>query len=130
MLPMKRARTQSTEELESATQGNVEAKRELAKRLMKETGVEEDCAKAASLLENCAALGDADSMLMLARCCALGCGTERNAARAEGLISEAAEQGSKEAQHLVELINEYKRRTSIDLNGLRCFKDVFHAFLS
>lgn len=115
---MKRARTQSTEELDSAAQGNVEAMKELAKRLLEEKGVEENEEKAVTLLENCAVLEDADAMLMLAKCCALGRGIERNAERARVLISESAEKGNSEAEHLVKLMRECKGRTGLDLDRL------------
>ena len=117
MLPMKRARTHSTEELDSAAQGNVEAMKELAKRLLEEK-VEENEEKAVTLLENCAVLEDADAMLMLAKCCALGRGIERNAERARVLISESAEKGNSEAEHLVKLMRECKGRTGLDLDRL------------
>ena len=68
---------------DSATQGGMEAKREMARRLMEGDGVDKDEAKAVSLLEDCVAHGDADAMVMLAKCCALGCGMGHDAERAE-----------------------------------------------
>ena len=62
--------------------------------------------------------GDADAMLMLAKCCALGRGMEHNAERAEVLLSEAAEKGSYEARALLELINDWKGKERIDLGSL------------
>ena len=107
---------------ESATQGDMEAKREMAKRLLKGDGVETDEAKAVSLLEDCVAHGDHDAMVMLAKCCALGCGMERNAELAEELLSNAGKKGNEEAQRLMQIINHCKGKQSIDLEGLqKCF---------
>ena len=107
---------------DSATQEDMEAKREMAKRLMEGDGVDKDEAKAVSLLEDCVAHGDTDAMVMLAKWCALGCGIEHNAERAEALVSEAAEKGNHEAHILLQLINEWKGEERIDLKGLqKCF---------
>ena len=107
---------------ESATQEDMEAKREMARRLLEGDGVDKDEAKAVSLLEDCVAHGDADAMVMLAKCCALGRGTGQNAERAEALVSEAAEKGNHEARILLQLINEWKGKTHIDLGCLKkCF---------
>ena len=116
MLPLKRARTQSIEGLGSTTRANVEAKKELARRLLEGKGVEKNEGKAVSLLDDCVVLGDADAMLMLAKCCALGLGMERDAERAEALISESADNGNGEARELLKLISESKR-AGIVLNG-------------
>ena len=123
MLPKKRLRTEGSEILEdSATQGDMEAKRELARQLLEGDGVDKDDAKAVSLLEDCVAHGDADAMLMLARCCALARGIERNAERAEALVSNAAEKGNSEAQYLMKPINHWKGEEHVSLRGLRkCF---------
>ena len=102
----------------SATQGNMEAKRKMAKRLMEGDGVDKDEAKAVSLLEDCVALGDADAMVMLAKCCALGRGMEYNAERAEALVSEAAKKGNQEACVLVDITNDWKGYERIDLSSL------------
>ena len=111
--------TQSTAIMEeSATQEDMEGKRELARRLVFGDGVDKDEAKAVSLLEDCVAHGDADAMVMLAKCCALGRGMEHNAERAEALVSEAAEKGNDDARILLRLINNWKRKESIDLWGL------------
>ena len=75
--------------------------REMARRLMEGDGVDKDEAKAVSLLEDCVAHGDADAMVMLAKCCALARGMERNAERAEALVSEAAKKGNNEARILL-----------------------------
>ena len=96
----------------------MEAKRELAKRLMEGDGVDKDEAKAVSLLEDCVAHGDVDAMVMLAKCCALGRGMEHNAERAEALVSEAAKKRNHEARILLRLINNWKGGKSIDLWGL------------
>ena len=120
---MKRPRTQSTSILEdSVTQEDMEAKREIARRLLEGDGVDKDEAKAVSLLEDCVTHGDANAMVMLAKCCALGLGMEHNAERAEALVSDAAEKGNDEARILLQLINDWKGKTHIDLKGLRkCF---------
>ena len=107
---------------DSATQGDMGAKREMARRLMEGDGVDKDEAKAVSLLEDCVAHGDADAMVMLAKCCALACSMVHDAERAEVLVSEAAEKGNDEARILLQLINDWKGKTHIDLKGLRkCF---------
>ena len=119
MMEEKRARTQSVEELEaSAAQGHMDAKRELARRLMDGDGVDKDEAKAMLLLEDCVANGDADAMLMLAKWCALGHGMKRDAERAEALLSDAAKKGNKEAHSLMEVLNDCKGKESIFLSGL------------
>ena len=115
--------TQCAATLEEPTaQGDVEAKREMARRLLEGDGVDKDEAKAVSLLEDCVTHGDAGAMVMLAKCCALGHGIEHNAKRAEALVSDAAEKGSDEARILLQLINEWKGKTHIDLGCLKkCF---------
>ena len=120
MPPTKRARRQDATILEeSATQGNIEAKREKGRRLLFGDGVDKDEAKAVSLLEDCVAHGDTDAMVMLAKCCALGRGMEHNAERAEALVSEAAKNGNDEASILLQIINNWKGKERIDLKGLR-----------
>ena len=107
---------------DSATHEDMEAKREMTRRLMEGDGVDKDEAKAVSLLEDCVAHGDADAMVMLAKCCALGCGMEHNAERAEALVSEAAEKGNDEARILLRIINDWKGKQRIDLERLqKCF---------
>ena len=103
---------------EAIPQTEVEAKRESARRLLEGDGVDKDEAKAVSLLEDCVAHGDADAMVMLAKCCALGRGMEHNAERAEALVSEAAEKGNDEARILLQLINDRKGKQRIDLKSL------------
>ena len=93
----------------------METKREMAMWLMEGDGVDKDDAKAVSLLEDCVTHGDADAMVMLAKCCALGLGMEHNAERAEALVSEAAEKGNHEARILLRLINDWKGKEYIDL---------------
>ena len=90
----------------------------MARRLLEGDGVDKDEAKAVSLLENCVAHGDADAMVMLAKCYALGHGIEYNAERAEALVSEAAEKGNHEARVLLQLINDWKRKTTATLESL------------
>ena len=103
---------------EAIPQTEIEAKRESARRLLEGDGVDKDEAKAVSLLEDCVAHGDADAMMMLAKCCALGCGMKHNAERAEALVSEATEKGNDEARILFQLINDWKRKQRIDLKSL------------
>ena len=124
------AGTKGAESLEDPeTQEDMEAKREMARRLMEGDGVDKDEAKAVSLLEDCVAHGDTDAMLMLAKCCAFGHGIEHNAERAESLISEAANKGNEEAQCLMRLFNEWKRQMSVKYWGLFCFvEESFRAF--
>ena len=101
-------------------QGDMDAKRELARRLIEGKGVPQNHPKAVALLEDCVALGDADAMLMLANCCAFGRGMEHDAERAESLICDAAKNGNKEALCLMKLINNWKGKESIDLRSLSC----------
>ena len=103
---------------DSTTQEDMEAKRELARRLLEGDGVDKDEAKAVSLLEDCVAHGDADAMLMLAKCCALARGMEHNAERAEALVSEAAKKGNDEARILLRFINDWKGEECICLKCL------------
>ena len=97
----------------------MEAKREMARRLLIGDGVDKDEAKAVSILEDCVAHGDVDAMVMLAKCCALAHGIEHNAGRAEALVSDAAEKGNHEARILMRLINDCKGQQSIYLKGLQ-----------
>ena len=107
--------TQSAASLDdSATQEDMEAKREMARRLEND----EDEAFVTSLFEQKMAHDDTDTMVMLAKCCALGRCMEHNAERAEALVSEAAEKGNDEARILSQLINDWKGKERIDLIGL------------
>ena len=109
MADKKDMKAQSVDEVEVLVgQGDMDAKKKLAIRLMDGIGVPQNHPKAVALLEDCVALGDTDAMLMLAKCCAYGRGMEHNAERAESLISEAAEKGNTEAQCLMELIGNWK----------------------
>ena len=101
-----------------AGQGGIDAKRELAIRLMEGNGVPQNHPKAVALLEDCVALGDAEAMFMLAKCCAFGRGMEHDVERAESLICEAANKGNGEAWRLMRLINDWKGQHIIDLKGL------------
>ena len=103
---------------ESATQEDMKAKREMARRLVEGDGVDKDEAKAVSLLEDCVAHGDADAMMMLAKCCALGHGMKHDTERAEALVSNAAEKGNHEARVLSQLINRWKGKECIYLERL------------
>ena len=119
---MKRARTQGAAILDVlVTKEEIEAKREMAKRLTFGDGVDKDEAKAVSLLEDCVAHGDADAMVMLAKCCALGLGVDHNAERAEALVSDAAKKGNDEARILLKLINDWKGTERLNLWGLRMY---------
>ena len=135
MADKKDVKAQSVDELEVlVTQGDKDAKRELAIRLMKGRRVPQNHPKAVALLEDCVALCDADAMLMLAKCCACGYGMEHNAERAESLICDAANKGNNEAVYLMRLINDLKGRQSVDLNCLSCshrkklFRMLFYIF--
>ena len=103
-------------------QKDMDAKREMARRLVEGDGVDKHEAKAVSLLEDCVAHGDADAMVMLAKCCALARGMEHNAERAEALVSEATEKGNHEARTLLQLIKNWKGKQYVDLRCLqKCF---------
>ena len=107
---------------EQGAQGDIEAKREMARRLLIGNGVDKDEAKAVSILEDCVAHGDTDAMVMLAKCCAFARGMEHNAERAEALLSDAAQKGNDEARILMRFINEWKEQQRISLEGWRmCF---------
>ena len=109
---------------EPGAQAGIMAKKEMVKRLLRGDGVEKDEAKAVSLLEDCVAHGDADAMVMLAKCCTLGRGMERNVERAKALVSDAAKKGNNKARILMKLINDLKWKQSIDFYGLtKCFLD-------
>lgn len=101
-----------------ASQGDMDAKRELARRLV-EGGVDKDEARGVSLLEDCVTHGDTVAMVMLAKCCAFGRGTERDAERAEALLFDAAKRGNDEALVLTKYISEWKEEHSVSLTGLR-----------
>ena len=123
----KDVRAQSVEELQkSAAKGHKKEKRELARRLMEGDGMDEDEAKAVSLLEDCVDRGDTSAMLTLARYCAFGLGINQNPERAEALVSDAAKKRNDEARILMKLINDWKGKQSIDLDGLK--KYLFKGF--
>lgn len=106
----------------SANNGSVDAKKELARRLMNgEKGVHENEAEAVALLEDCVAFGDAEAMVMLAKCYALAHEIEHNEERAQALISEAAKKGNEEALVLMGLINDWEKdKGHINLLGSYC----------
>lgn len=99
------------------TQKQIEEKKEQARRLLK-GGTLKNKAKAVELLEDCVALGDADSMLTLAKCYVLGCGIEQNTERAENLLSECAMKGNREAMLLIKFNKDWKGQDIIDLKRL------------
>ena len=118
MAEKKDVKTQSVDELEVLVgQGDMDAKRELARRLMEGNGVPQNHPKAVALLEDCVTLGDTEAMLMLAKCCAYGRGMEHDAERAESLICEAANKGNHEAACLIKLIDDWKGKDGIDLSS-------------
>ena len=96
----------------------MDAKRELARRLMKGNGVPQNHPIAVALLEDCVTLGDTDAMLLLAKRCAFGHGMEHNAERAEALISDAAEKGNDEALSLMKLLTKMKKKKDVYLWSL------------
>ena len=119
MTDKKDMKAQSVDELDVLVgQGDMDAKRELAIRLMEGNGVPQNHPKAVALLEDCVALGDAESMLILAKCCAYGHGMEQDVERAESLISEAANKGNDEAVLLRRLFDILKENEIINLEGL------------
>ena len=116
----KDVKAQSVDELDVLVrQGDMDAKRELAIRLIEGNGVPQNHSKAVALLEDCVALGDTDAMIMLVNCYTLALGMEHNAERAESLICEAANKGNHEAVCLM-WHNNWKGKCSIDLDGLSC----------
>ena len=121
MTDKKDVKAQSVDELDVLVgQGDKDAKRELARRLMEGNGVPQNHPKAVALLEDCVALGDADAMFMLAKCCALGHGMKHDVERAESLICDAANKGNDEAQCLMRLMKDWNGKQSINLLGLFC----------
>ena len=119
MTDKKDMKAQSVDELDALVgQGDMDAKRELAIRLMEGNGVPQNHPKAVALLEDCVTLGDADAMLIFAKCFAFGRGMEHDAERAESLISEAANKGNQEALCLMKPIRDWKGQQSIYLGCL------------
>ena len=102
----------------SVARGDIEAKIELARRLLKGKGVDKDETKGAAVLEECAALGCAKAIFMLATCCIFGHGTERNLKRAKTLITDAAEKGLSDAKTLNRFIKEWDGRESVEMECL------------
>ena len=76
-----------TESQTQRTPENVLEKKEFARRLMIGKEVEKDEVKAVRLLKECAEDGDAEAMLMLGECCALGRGVKHNSERGETFSS-------------------------------------------
>ena len=106
-------------------QTHMEAKTELARRLLEGDGVDQDEAKAVSLLEDCVVHGDAGAMVMLAKCYALGCGIEQDAEHAETLMTEAAEKGNGEAISFLFLSEYWREQRHIEWYCL-CFDRMSH----
>ena len=114
----KSLRELSEAELEkTAAKRHLGAKKELARRLMKGEGVEKNEVKAVSFLEDCATLGDADAMLMLAKCYVFGRGREQNVKRAMVLVSDSAKNKNEEALSLMELANNWNDKNVMDMTG-------------
>ena len=103
---------------ESAAQGDIDAKRELARRLMEGEGATQNHSKAVALLEDCVNLGDSQAMVMLAECYTFGRGIKQDVERANSLIFQAAEKGNKEALSLIGLINDCKGQKRICIGRL------------
>ena len=119
MTDKKDVKAQSVDELEALVgQGDMDAKRELAIRLMEGNGVPQNHPKAVALLEDCVTLGDADAILMLVKCYALKCGVEQNVKRVEALICEAAKKGNREAQSLKKLMEVWQTDRTMHLCSL------------
>ena len=119
MTAKKDVKAQSVDELDVLVgQGDMDAKRELARRLMEGNGVPQNHPKAVALLEDCVALGDAEAMLMLVKCYALECGVEQNMKRVEALICEAANKGNREAQSLKKLLEVWQTDRTMHLSSL------------
>ena len=119
MTDKKDVKAQSVDELEVLVgQGDKDAKRELAIRLMEGNGAPQNHPKAVALLEGCVAFGDTEAMLILAKCCAYGHGMDQDVERAESLISDAAKKGNDEALSLMKLISNWKGKESIYLDCL------------
>ena len=119
MLAKKRCRVETVGEPEdSVEQKGIEAKKELAKRLMEGEGVEKNDEKAVLLLEECVTLGDADAMFMLGKCCALGRGTKKSAHRAGVLITESVKRGIVQGESLYWLMMKCIGSTKVDISGL------------
>ena len=97
----------------------VDETREMAGMLMEGGILHQGKALAVSLLEDCIAFSDIKAMVMLAKCCALGCGMEHNVERAEALVSDAAEKGNDEARILLQLINDWKGKERINLKSMQ-----------
>ena len=124
MTNKKDLKAQNADELEVlVAQGDMDAKRELANRLIEGNGVPQNHPKAVALLEDCVAFGDAEAMFTLAKFCALGHGIEHDAERAESLITEAAEKENREAKSLVKLIGMYKGQQHINCDSLLGFTE-------
>ena len=100
--------------------GEADAKKKLARRLLAEGSPKKE-AEAVKLLEECVTLGDADAMMTLAKCYALGCGTVQDADRVDDLLSMAAEKGDKYAEQVLGFIRSWKRQNGIFWNCLLCF---------
>lgn len=101
-----------------ASKQYLNAKKELARRLLEGDGMSKNEVKAVSLLEECVTLGDGDALLMLAKCCAIGCGITQNSERAKALLSESSKKNNEEALSLMGLINDWNGRKAVDLAGL------------
>ena len=111
------SKSHDAETFDERLTSDTETKRELAKQFLKGEGVERDERKAVSLLEDCVGLGDADSMILLAKCCALGYGMEPNAERAKRLIFESSVNGNQTAFSFIKLINERRGKETFEVKS-------------
>ncbi len=82
--------------------------------------VEEDKRKeqGMSFLDDFVDNHDAESVLMLAECCALGRGIKQNPDNAMMLVSESARMGNREAQSLMSLLGKWKGRDCVEWRRL------------
>lgn len=111
---------QSVKDLEVlATKGNKAAKKELARRLLDGEGAEKNGERALRLLEECIALGDAEAMMTLAKCCGLGYGMIQNVKRTRELISQSAKKRNLESQLLMRLIKKSQGEEKTNSNRLQ-----------
>lgn len=100
------------EEVDSHCQ--IETKRKFAQRLLERERTDKNEAMAVALLEDCVVLGDAVAMLMLAKCCTLGCGIEVNIECAEKLFQQSGEKGNQEAISFGFLRSYWQEQKHID----------------
>jgi len=91
-------RTQITQWINQALNGDAQAQRELAQRYYDGEGVEQDYAKAFELYSEAAAQGDAEAQFSVAYMYDMGEGVELDDLKAIEYYTLAAEQGNAAAQ--------------------------------